>query len=375
MESHARVLIADDEKMVRQRLRLMLTNRFHIEEAGSAQETLNGWEGRCDAILLDIVFPDGDGIDLCRRIKSQDPHVTVLVSSSLESVDAWDQAFQAGADGYMEKRELLGLDPRKITLTLTNLIERNRLRRKIEETSQRQSELLSILSHDVRAPFQALLGTIDLLRKGDIGAEAAEKVETLHECARDQLRFINSLLEYLRLESGNVVLRRVPVDVNLPVHQSVNGLSVLPQSKGVALEIDLSKSLPKIPGDLARIAQLVSNLVSNAVKFSPPGGRIKVRTQAQSQDGVPGVELVVEDNGIGIPEDLLPKLFQPFRRASACGTDGEKGSGLGLSICKEIVQLHGGTIVVEPIQPTGTLVRVWLPGEGQAALAQQRASA
>ena len=82
----------------------------------------------------------------------------------MESVDAWNEAFRAGADGYLEKRELLGLDPRKIVLMILNLVERNRLRRQAEETNRRQAELLSVLSHDVRAPFQTLLGTIELLK-------------------------------------------------------------------------------------------------------------------------------------------------------------------------------------------------------------------
>jgi signal transduction histidine kinase len=133
-----------------------------------------------------------------------------------------ERSVLAGADGYLEKRELLGLDPRKIVLMILNLVERNRLRRQAEETNRRQAELLSVLSHDVRAPFQTLLGTIELLKKNP-DHDATRNIETLYQCAKDQLAFINSLLEFLRLESGMAGFRRSPVDVNLPVNSHFKG--------------------------------------------------------------------------------------------------------------------------------------------------------
>ena len=224
------------------------------------------------------MFPDGNGIDLCREIKATHPHTTVVISSSLESVDAWNRSFQAGADDYLEKRELLGLDPKKIALTLSSLVERNRLRRQTEETSRRQAQLMSVLSHDVRAPFQALLGTIEMLRKEEIQPGAIAKVETLYCCVTDQLAFINSLLELLRLESGMVEFRRSSVDLNLPVNQCLQSLSILASKKEIVLIKELHRGLPRVQADMGRISQLTGNLVSNAIKFTPRGGSITVRT-------------------------------------------------------------------------------------------------
>ncbi len=197
------ILLADDEAIIRRRVKMMLGDKFLIDEAPTANETRSAIAKNYDAILLDIVFPDGNGIEICSEIKKHDPHSTVVITSSMESIDAWNQAFDAGADGYLEKKDLLDLDPRKIALIIINLIERNRLRRQAQETNAKQAELLSVLSHDVRAPFQALLGTIELLKQSRIPPEAARNVETLHNCAREQLGFINALLELLRLESRN----------------------------------------------------------------------------------------------------------------------------------------------------------------------------
>ncbi|MEW6531435.1 MAG: hybrid sensor histidine kinase/response regulator [Thermodesulfobacteriota bacterium] len=361
MEPKISLLVADDEPIIRRRVALMLGERFRIEEAGTAESAREACKKEYDAIILDIVFPDGNGIDICKETKARDPYTTIVISSSLESVDAWNQAFQAGADGYLEKRELLGLDPRKIVLTIENLVERNRLRRQWEETNRRQTELLSVLSHDVRAPFQALLGTIELLRRSAIPPEAAKKVDLLHGCAKDQLAFINSLLDLLRLESGAAGIRKRDVDINLPVNQSLQSLGILAARKGISVVADLAAQLPAIEGDLAKIAQLAGNLISNAIKFTHRGGRLVVRTRGAARDRQDGVELQVEDSGIGIPSEERDKVLQRFHRGRERGTEGETGTGLGLSICKEIAQLHGGMLEIAPARPQGTVVTVWFP--------------
>ncbi|MGC9029710.1 MAG: ATP-binding protein [Desulfomonilaceae bacterium] len=355
------MLVADDETLIRKKVRLMLGSAYYIEETDTAAGALSAIEKDYDVILLDIMFPDGSGIDVCHKIKERNKYCTVIISSSLESVEAWDRAFQAGADGYLEKRELLALDPRKIDIMIRNLVENNRLRQKTEEDGLRQKELLQVLSHDVRAPFQALLGTIDILRKKTIPDSVAHDVELLHECARDQLDFINSLLELLRLESGATGLRRMPMDLNLPVNQALQGLRMLADAKDIVIETRLASVLPAVNGDVGRICQLTANLLANAIKFTPRGGRVLISTRPVSHRGGPGVELTIDDTGIGISAEDRQKIYNRFYRGKQRGTEGEKGTGLGLAICKEIVNHHRGLLEILPIEPTGTSVRVWFP--------------
>ncbi len=373
MQDCLSILVADDEKIIRRKICMLLGDKFRIDEAATAQSALEAARKGYDAVLLDIVFPDGNGIEVCRRIKEGDSYSTVIISSSLESVDAWNEAFEAGADGYLEKRELLGLDPRKIELMIKNLVERNRLKRQAEQDNRRQTELLSVLSHDVRAPFQGLLGTIELLRKSPMPQASAENVENLYLYAKDQLEFINSLLELLRLESGSIGLRCSPTDLNLPVNQSLRGLRIIAREKGIAVETELAPDISKIEGDLGRICQLVNNLVANSIKFTPRGGSIKVKTNSMTKNGIAGVELSVEDTGIGIrPQDRV-KIFQRFHRGRDHGTEGEKGSGLGLSICKEIVHLHSGVLEVDCERSKGSLLKAWFPAKlADASVADPR---
>ena len=335
----------------------------------TAHEVMASMDTPYDAILLDIVFPDGNGIELCRKLKEHNPHRTVVVSSSMESVDAWDRSFQAGADGYVEKRELLSLDPRKIELMIKNHVERNCLRREAEAQHQRQAELLSILSHDVRAPFQALLGIIDLLRKNEISESAVRNVALLHDCVTDQLAFINSLLELLRLESGTSGLRKRPLDLNLPVNQSLQSFVILAKNKGVSLTSKLGSNLVRISGDLGRILQVVNNLVGNAIKFTPRDGRVIVETVSKPRNGNQGAQINVADTGMGINPAEHAKIFNRFHRGRFKGTEGEKGVGLGLSICKEIVQLHNGVLEVEDNPGGGTIFKAWFPADSEISRA------
>lgn len=367
MADRLSILVADDEAIIRRKACMILGDAFDVHEAGSAHEARDRLTHAYDAILLDIVFPDGNGIDLCRECKEAYPFRTVVMTSSLESVDAWNDAFAAGADYYLEKREFLALHPRKVALLLCNLIERNRLRQQAEETAERHADLLSVLSHDVRAPFQALLGTVEMLRKSSIPPDAQTQVENLFQCTKDQLAFINSLLDFLRLESGMVGLRCMPLDVNLPVNQSLQQLAILARAKEIQIRSELAFDIPKIQGDIGRISQVMNNLLTNAIKFTPRNGSITVRTGHCERNGTSGVEIVVKDTGVGIRAGEAHTIFQRFRRGRAEGTEGERGTGLGLSICKEVTERHGGVIELESREDKGTAARVWFPSATQGS--------
>ncbi len=366
MGSRMRLLIADDEPIVRDTVRLLLGNIYDIEQTDSGEGLRKIVTRDFDAILLDIMFPDANGIDLCKELKSSYPHLTIVISSSMETVDAWNSAFEAGADSYIEKRELLNQDPRKISLMINNLVERNRLRKQTEEQNKWQAELLSVLSHDVRAPFQSVLSSLDRLRKSHLEPELERLVDTTLQSARQQLSFINALLELLRLESGMVSLRLTRFDPNLPVSQSVQTLKSLISEKGIELKLNLGKALPKFEADIAQVARMVTNLLGNAIKFTHRAGKIEVSTQRAQKYDIEGIEIVVKDNGIGINEIDKPKIFDKFHRCRDKGVQGETGSGLGLAICKELAQLHNGTISVDSHVGKGSEFRIWLPLESSA---------
>ncbi len=361
MSSKVKLLVADDEPVIRDTLRLLLGNSYDMDAVDSAKALRKTINPHIDALLLDIMFPDGNGIELCKELKSSYPDLTVIISSSMESVDAWNSAFEAGADSYLEKRELLNQDPRKISLMINNLVERNKLRRKAEDQNKWQAELLSVLSHDVRAPFQSVLSSLEMLKRSDVKPEIKNLIHDTIDSAKQQLAFINSLLELLRLESGIVGLRLSSFDPNLPVQQSIQTLKGLASEKGIKLTANLGEKLPKISADIAHVSRMVTNLLSNAIKFTPRSGEIKVSTSFVERGDIPGIEIKVRDNGIGIKDSDKLRIFDKFQRGKEKGTEGEKGSGLGLAICKELSQLHHGDISVDSQWGSGSSFKIWLP--------------
>jgi signal transduction histidine kinase len=136
---------------------------------------------------------------------------------------------------------------------------------------------------------------------------------------------------------------------------------MLISGKSITLHMKVDQDLPKINGDIARVSQLLNNLISNAVKFTPRGGSIWVQMSARSQDGKAGVAIEITDSGNGINDRELARIFQPFHRGRELGTEGEKGTGLGLAICREIMQLHGGSLEVKNVPTRGACFISWFP--------------
>ncbi|MGC8605883.1 MAG: sensor histidine kinase, partial [Desulfomonilaceae bacterium] len=186
-------------------------------------------------------------------------------------------------------------------------------------------------------------------------------VDRMFESANQQLAFINSLLELMRLDSGLTQLRLSPTDLNLAVNQSVQTMKTFAIAKNLAIETNLQPHLPKVPGDIGQVTRILNNLLSNAVKFTNRGGKIQIDSHEISKKGIGGVEIVITDDGIGITEQSRTRLFSPFNRGREKGTDGEVGSGLGLSICKELMELHNGTIELESSPGKGSVFKLWFP--------------
>jgi len=227
-------------------------------------------------------------------------------------------------------------------------------------SDQLKSDFVSSVSHELRTPLASILGYLDVLLEGELGEmapEQAEFVRIVDENARRLLTLINDLLTLSGIESGRMLLRPEPTDLRPLIERYVLDLEVAAAEK----ELDLSV---KLPGDEVvaevdpeRIGQVVTNLVANAVKFTEPGGEVRVELRREAGQAV----LSVLDTGMGIPPEDFDRLFQRFFRARNATDAAIPGTGLGLAICKGIVDAHGGDIVVESRPGQGTTLRVHLP--------------
>jgi signal transduction histidine kinase/CheY-like chemotaxis protein len=240
------------------------------------------------------------------------------------------------------------------------LLETERLGRiEIERVSLMKDEFLATLSHELRTPLNAVLGWSQILLTQSVeGSETRRGLETIVRNARSQAQLIDDLLDMNRIVSGKMSLDVQRLDLPSIVAAALDSVRPSADGKGIAIRRTIDPNAGPVFGDPNRLQQVVWNLLTNAVKFTPKGGKIDVIVQRVNSH----VEVIVQDSGIGISTDFLPHVFERFRQADSTTTRRHGGLGLGLSIVKHLVELHGGTVEVESDGPgTGATFIVNLP--------------
>jgi len=228
---------------------------------------------------------------------------------------------------------------------------------RLREADRLKDEFVALISHDLRTPLTSIMGYLELaMDDGELGEEPRTYLEVVQRNADRLLRLVNDLLFVARLEAGELDLHPTEVDLGAVVRQSVEEARPRASAKSIELGCEV-QSVPSLPADKGRMFQLLDNLVSNAIKFTPEGGRVEVRLLERSSR----VRLEVADTGIGIPDEDKARLFERFFRASSATERHIQGTGLGLYIACAIAEAHGGTIDVESELGRGTTFCVELP--------------
>lgn len=228
---------------------------------------------------------------------------------------------------------------------------------KLNETKDR---FISIISHDLRTPFSSILGFTDLLANDEELSEDERKqyVKYIQESSRSMLALVNSLLDWTRLQTGRIKFEPQKLDISKIISDSINALSGMAIQKGIEVSSSITNPIYLFV-DKSLINQVFNNLISNSIKFTNKGGSVIILSEAITNSRF--VKFVVKDSGIGIKEEDLSKLFSVDSKFTSEGTAGEKGSGLGLSLVKEIVEKHGGSISVNSEYGVGTEFMFTLP--------------
>jgi PAS domain S-box-containing protein len=228
---------------------------------------------------------------------------------------------------------------------------------KLNETKDR---FISIISHDLRTPFSSILGFTDLLANDDELTEEERKqyVNYIQESSKSMLSLVNSLLDWTRLQTGRIKFEPERIDSKLLVEKIIRSMSGVAIQKGIEIYSTVGKN-KFIFGDNNLVSQVFSNILSNAIKFTSRGDKITISVNSESS--MRFLEFSVNDTGRGIKEDDLNKLFSVDKKYTSEGTAGERGSGLGLSLVKEIVEKHGGTVWAESEYGKGSTFKFTLP--------------
>jgi signal transduction histidine kinase len=371
----SRVLILDDD------LATLTLERKILERAGyavigastpeAAQEAIE--RQQADIVLLDYRL-DGavSGLEFFRSMRAAGHGLPAILVTSFADEAKVIEALRAGIRDVVPKSgDYLDYLPQAVSRVFTQvkaerqvaeseelkrlvdalrasaeererLLERERAARaESERASRLKDDFLATLSHELRTPLNAILGWSHLLRARPLDArQIADGLATIERNARVQAQLVDDLLEMSRIISGKLRLEVMPVDLSAVVDAAMETVRPAAEAKGIRMQADLDPAAGPIAGDPARIQQVLWNLLSNAIKFTPRDGRVQIRLTRV--DG--HVEIVVSDSGQGITADFLPYLFDRFRQADSSTTREHRGMGLGLSIVKNLVEMHGGTV-------------------------------
>ena len=232
----------------------------------------------------------------------------------------------------------------------------NRMAERLGEIDRLKDEFFTGISHDLRTPLAAIRWSADLLQTGSLGPltpKQARLAETIQSSSRRLLTLVSQIIEIGRVRAGRLKLDLHPTDLRNVLGQAVEEVRPLAERGELKLEVSVPRDLPPAPADAERLHQIVVNLLANAVRFTPPGGRVSVSAAL-----APGETVVrVKDTGVGIPADLVSKIFDPYEQAH----HGRGGSGVGLTVVRMLVEAHGGRVWVESEEGRGSCFTFTLP--------------
>ena len=251
-------------------------------------------------------------------------------------------------------------DHAAVAIRNARLLEREqRAREEAEAANRIKDEFLATLSHELRTPLNAVLGWAITLRSGRLDKATAERaLDAIERNARAQSQLIEDLLDISRIVTGKLRLDVRPVEPAAVIEAALDAVRHAAESKAIALETLLDDRAGPVYADPDRLQQVIWNLLTNAIKFTPPGGRVEVRLERAGS----AVQIVVQDTGQGITPELLPLVFDRFRQADSSSTRAHGGLGIGLALVRHLVELQGGRVGAESDGPgKGATFRVWLP--------------
>lgn len=383
-EGARRILVVDDSEDDRIHVRRLLrdaSRAFRIDEVESGEAGLAAVTARpYDLVLLDYYLPDMSGADFIDRLPPDRRAVPITVLTGVEDPQVAVDVLKRGGIDYLVKGTMSGAG---LGRAIENAIERHAVQRELEEKravlelrnwelealreelQQRLVELasaysakdqfLAVMSHEMRTPLNAILGYADLLElrtSGELSEGQSVYVERIRIGGRHLLDLINDVLDLSRADASKIELDLRPVDLGAVVEEVTELLESQATAGGLELHVRTCEDAPLVEGDLQRLRQILTNLIGNAIKFTP-SGRVEVECGV-SPKAPDRVFVRVHDTGIGIAPDLLPKVFTEFFQAEGELTREYGGSGLGLAIAQRFARLMGGEVEVESIPGDGS---------------------
>ncbi len=371
-----RVLLIDDEPDVARTVSSILRQEhYEVDVAADTAAALRALSGPVpDVILLEMSLAGGDGLSLLREVRRRTPTSHCIVLTGYASLESAVTALRHGAYDYLVKpcviedlkqtvrravaqrrvsllavqrekelRELNDQLEQRVQARTAELVDANR---QLAEANAAKDRFLATLSHELRTPLTPLRAGLDLLRDR-VGPDLQPTLEAMQRNLTQETRLIDDLLDIARITAGKLSVEKRGVDLEVCLRAACDMIAPNAKAKGQTLDCDLHTGGVRLLADPVRLQQLAANLLDNAVKFAPAGGRVQLTAWRDGDE----IAVEVRDNGPGIAPEFLPHVFEPFRQADSSSRRQHGGIGLGLAIARQLALLHQGRLQVANVQP------------------------
>ena len=381
-EVPAKILVVDDEPdlelLIKQRFRQKIkSNEIIFDFAGNGVEALEklNFKNDFDLVLTDINMPVMDGLTLLIRIKEQQKHSKAVVVSAYGDLENIRTAMNRGAFDFITKP----IDFQDLETTIYKTIEEQRLIRqglqareqlsqtiiekkqaelekiKAEQSEKFKQQFLANMSHEIRTPMNSIIGMTNLLINSEMQVQQQKYLNIIKKSSENLLVILNDILDLSKIEAGKMEFEKIDFLITDVIETVFHTVQFKSEEKQLHLAYAIDEQLPKaLLGDPVRLTQILINLAGNAIKFTEKGKVIISANLLSSSANQVIVEFSVVDTGIGIPEDKLDQIFESFSQASSDTTRRFGGTGLGLTISKQLIELQGGSIHVHSQFGKGT---------------------
>ncbi len=362
MASKERILVIDDEEVIRDSCTQALAKVGHVvksaENADKGLELLKSFDP--GIVLVDLKMPGKSGIEVLEEIQAIDPNIIKIVITGFATVSSAIDAMKKGAYDFIPKP----FTPEEIRVIVARGLERRQLLLESEalrlEQEKTRKNMISLVSHEFRAPLAATIQYLEVIlggMAGDISSEAKEMIERCDIRLREMLELLGRWISLAIFDADKLSENFKDINLKDLASESIDVLKSMAEEKNVSLILDSPEDLPTIKGNKVSIGEVFNNLISNGIKYNNEGGWVKI-SLSEADDYI---SVKISDNGMGIDNEHLSKIFDEFYRVDGRRNAPVKGSGLGLSIVKKMVNAHGGTIDVESEIGKGSVFKIDFP--------------
>ncbi len=368
MKDKPTILVVDDQPQNIELLEAHLVPQgYAIITAASGAEALEKLSGnQIDLVLLDVMMPGMDGFEVCRTLKQKTDYLPVIMITSLGDRDSRIRGIESGADDFLSKP----FDSTELKLKIKNFLKTKYLYDKVEKgyreikaLDELKDSLTSFIVHDLRNPLTGIMGYLDLLSTSNsLEEQDSAYVEKAMLSVEMMIGMISNLLDMAKIENNEIKIKAEDCELKEVVSSAIRIMAPMLDEQAIHLFNKTNETNVGIKVQRDLIERLVQNLVSNAIRYTPKQGNILIESVLDEKSRL--VVVSVSDSGCGIPKEYQQKIFDKFATVETKEKRIRGSTGLGLTFCKLVVELHGGKIWVEDRNGGGSIFRFTLPLSG-----------